>query len=81
VAWHDAGADTINIQVNNGTVDSTTGVFGNSETFIIGGEKVGAGADFEFDGLIDEAGIRNRVLTTAERTELYNSGSGRTHPF
>jgi hypothetical protein len=33
------------------------------------------------DGILDELGIWNRVLTPAEITSLYNSGSGRTYPF
>jgi hypothetical protein len=33
------------------------------------------------DGKGDEVGIWNRALTTTEITELYNGGSGKTHPF
>lgn len=31
-----------------------------------------------FDGIIDQVGIWNRVLTTGEVTELYNSGNGKS---
>ena len=34
-----------------------------------------------FDGVIDEFGIWDRVLTGVEITALYNSGSGLAHPF
>ena len=34
-----------------------------------------------FNGNIDEAGIWDRVLTSDEVTELYNSGDGFTYPF
>jgi hypothetical protein len=33
------------------------------------------------DGRIDEVGIWKRVLTAAERTQLYNGGLGYTYPF
>jgi hypothetical protein len=73
VAWHDSTANTVNIQVNNGTVDS-------------GGYSAGVdtpGADFQIgfsgngiDGVVDEFALWNRTLTTQERTDLYNGGSG-----
>lgn len=76
VAWHDATANTLNIQVNNGTVDSTShsGGVGNfaSTLFHIGGDPFN---NF-WDGLIDEVGFWKRVLTSQERTDLYNSGNG-----
>jgi hypothetical protein len=34
-----------------------------------------------YSGRIDEVGIWQRVLTSSERTQLYNSGSGLTYPF
>lgn len=33
------------------------------------------------NGIVDEVSVWNRVLTTAERTALYNGGSGLTYPF
>lgn len=37
--------------------------------------------DNGFIGSIDEVGVWSRALTSTEVTELYNSGSGKTHPF
>lgn len=81
VIWHDSTANTINIQVNNGTVDSTshsTGSFDGTGPFSIG--SFGGFAN-RFDGLIDEVGFWKRVLTSQERTDLYNSGAGLAYPF
>ena len=41
--------------------------------FVIGGHRAGTGRNY--DGLIDEVAIWNRVLTPAEITSLYNSGN------
>jgi hypothetical protein len=79
VAWHNAAADTLNLQVNNGTPNShtTSGTVPqtSSAEFRIGAR---AYASFEgyFDGLIDQVGIWKRVLTSDERTALYNGGNG-----
>lgn len=74
VGWHDATANTLNIQVNNGTVYSTSysgGVYDGPNTFYIG-----KGFDSSFDGAIDEVGFWKQVLTTQERTDLWNGGAG-----
>jgi hypothetical protein len=34
-----------------------------------------------FNGYIDEVGIWNRLITSTEVTTLYNSGTGKQHPF
>ncbi len=80
VFWHDATANTINLQVNDGTADSTshtTGVYEGDGAFYIGRNEFGS----YWDGLIDEVGIWKRVLTAGERTELYNSGNGRDYAY
>lgn len=76
VVWHDATANTINIQVNDGTVNSTSHTTG--LTNLGGGFHIGDldGLTAHWDGLIDEAGLWKRVLTSGERTQLYNSGNG-----
>jgi hypothetical protein len=81
VLWHDAGASSINIQVNNGTVYSFT---------LTEPPKVGvalfrvgsyAGTLNFWEGLIDEVAIwRNRILPAPERAALYGPG-GAGKPF
>lgn len=81
IGWHDAAANTINIQVDNGTVDSlshTGGVFSAAAPFRIGAR---GNATSIWDGLIDEVGFWKRVLTADERTDLYNSGNGRDYAY
>ena len=86
-AWHffacgvNLDTNTINIQIDNGTVTSTS----------LAGFTVGAAgtADFAignasgstFDGRIDELGFWKRVLTSDELTQLYNAGAGLAYPF
>lgn len=76
VGWHDSVNNTLNIQVNNGTVDSTSysaGCNASNGQFRMGCLASGTQS---FDGRIDGVGFWKRVLTTAERTALYNAGSG-----
>lgn len=77
VFWHDPVANTINLEVNNngsirssawsgGTQDGTASLlFGKYNT-----------AGLYHDGLLDSVSYWHRVLTSDERTELYNSGNG-----
>lgn len=76
IAWHDASANEIRIVVNAGTSDGeshTTGVFNGTNQFTISHQGA------PFDGLIDEVGVWKRVLTSEERTWLYNAGNGRSY--
>jgi hypothetical protein len=79
VCWHNAASDTINISVNNGTVNSTgfnvAGVVDGTNPFQVG--RYGAAGVYT-NGRIDEVGFWKKVLTSDERTELYNAGSGKT---
>jgi hypothetical protein len=77
VAWHDSIANTINIQVNDGGVDSVAHAAGcndNISPFVIGADSVIP--DQLLEGRADEVALWRRVLTAAERTALYNGGSG-----
>jgi hypothetical protein len=77
VFWHDSIANTINIQINNWTPNSaahTTGIFAGTAPFEIG--RVDFGSLSYFSGIVDEVGIWKRVLTTDERTALWNAGNG-----
>lgn len=77
VAWHNSVANTINIQINNGTVDSaaySVGIRDGTAPFTIGS----ADNISVWDGMIDEVGVWKKVLSSTERTDLYNGGSGNT---
>lgn len=73
--WHDATANTINIQVNNGVAASTAftlGVFAGTAEFSIGRDT---DVSNNWSGRIDEVGYWDRVLTADERAFLYASGT------
>lgn len=82
VAWHDSVANTANIQINNGSVDSaaTTGAPGDTTSrFTVGAYITSAGY---WDGRIGPAMMWKSaaggggVLTARQRTALYNGGAG-----
>lgn len=78
IAWHDSVNDQIGISVDAGAADTaahTTGSFDSTTTFGIGYRAEGTSY---MNGRIDEAGFWKKVLTSGERTELYNGGSGKT---
>jgi len=81
VMWHDAGANTLNIQINDGTVDTnssfTTPTHQTLATSLVMGQAWGVIAT---SASYDELGFWSRVLTTQERTDLYNSGNGIGYP-
>ncbi len=83
VAWHDAAAKTLSIQVNDGAVTtaSTKNVPPNvtGAEFRIGSRQGAPIADY-FDGAIDEVGLWKRTLLAAERTALWNGGAGEPYP-
>jgi hypothetical protein len=82
VGWHDAAADMMYFQVNNGPIDSqATGgslQVASDADFTLG--CIRANAAFGVDGRVDEAAVWKRILTAGERTELYNSGNGIGYP-
>lgn len=82
ICWHDATANTVNIQVNNGAVDSVASggalqAAGNS-IFQLGKREFVANQD-PLDGRLDEVPFWKRILTADERTALYNGGNGIGH--
>lgn len=85
IVWHDSVNNTLNIQVNNGTTDSVAhsgGVLDGTGPFQMGTLLDEAGVQSQFwDGLIDEVGFWKRVLTSDERTELYDGGNGRDYDY
>lgn len=75
---HDPDANTIGISVNNGTmvtVAHSTGVHNGTSTFRVGAYN---GAANYFDGGEDQILLWKQARTAAERTWLYNGGTGRT---
>ena len=81
VAWHDATANTINLSINNGATASTahsTGVYDGDSALYFGRNEEGLSY---FSGRLDSVSIWKRLLTAAERSQLYNSGNGLDYPF
>ena len=73
IAWHDADTNAIGIMVDGGTpaTAASGGANGALNTFF-----VGTGLAQFFNGKISSPTIWSRVLTSDERTDLYNSGDG-----
>jgi hypothetical protein len=79
VAWYDDVLEEIGISINDSSVTTpaTSGIYtGSTQPFLLGNSYAGF-----FDGVIDEVGVWSRALTSEERTQLYNSGSGLSYPF
>jgi hypothetical protein len=72
--------------INNSNVLSQSRAMSSSATANTGGfglltdRQGGAGFNW-FSGWMDEVGVWDRVLTSDERTQLYNGGSGLSYPF
>src|SRR5690349_8047543 len=79
MAWHDSVNNTVNIQVNDGPVNSVAYSDGGMDSSLP--LAVGAYSDgsFGLQGSIDELAIYKRVLSADERDWYYNSGSGRAY--
>ena len=76
LGWHDAAANTVNIQVNNGTVNSasyTQGGHSNASALTFG---IRVTTSLPHDGRLDQIGFWKRTLTSQERADLYNGGAG-----
>lgn len=73
----------VKLYINNviGTSATLTGSINAVATDLnIGRQPAYGGVDY-VNGVIDEVGIWNRALTSAEVGELYNSGAGFQYPF
>ncbi len=80
VAWHDATANTANIQVDNGIPVSgaSTGPTDGTGSFFIG--RLGDVSRWT-DGRIDSFSFWKRVLTSQERADLWNCDNALDHDF
>ena len=79
--WHDPDSQTACIQVNNGPPDSMLWPYGTQPTagpFSLGQAVPGF---YFLDGRMDSVGFWKRVLTPAERADLFNNGAGKEYPF
>lgn len=81
-AWLDRGSNVIGINIDNSgsplTTASTLGTSTTSADFVVGRYSTLNG---NFNGRIDEVTYHHRVLTSAERSFLYNSGQGTHYPW
>ena len=77
VFWYDAIAHTWNIQVDNGAIDNISyplSSYDSGAPFEIG--TVSAFPGNELDAKVDQVGFWKRVLTTQEKSSLYNGSAG-----
>ncbi len=80
-AWYDKTAKTINIQINNGTINSAD--FPNTpyirdRDFKLGYTVIGGSASY-LDGRMDSIYFKKSSTSANEASALYNSGVGRTY--
>jgi hypothetical protein len=81
VCYHDAAANQLGIVVNAGTPDTLSwsqGIYDGTTDFIIGKRS---GGSAYCNARVDSVGLWKRVLTSQERTDLYNGGAGLEYPF
>lgn len=82
IAQYDAPNTDMGIMVNNGHLDILHHVGGaqiTTDTFRLG--NVDGTGTHHFNGLIDSVSVWKRLLTAAEKTQLYNNGNGLDYPF
>ncbi len=75
--------NTIAFYVNNNSGDTATAVnpmWLTNAQFAIGGRFTAGAVTATFNGLIDEVGLWNRWLSSAERTQIFNQTNGTTFP-
>ena len=74
------GSNTVKLYINGSQEDTAT--FSNPNTnasngnFVIGRHSTDPSSYGYYDGLLDDTGIWNRVITSSEVTSLYNSNTG-----
>lgn len=79
VGWLNSAGTQIGVSVNLATNSGsyTNGIFSGTAPFALA--AINSGDSMFMDGRMDETGYWNKVLTTQERSDLYNSGSGNTY--
>ena len=81
VVDHNAATDIISIAVNNGTADTASHTVGGADTIAPFAIGVRSGGSSYMNGRIDETAFWKRILTSDERSYLWNGGLGRTYPL
>ena len=77
VCAHNAGLDQLEIQVNNGTINTTgysTGSWDSALPFELG--RGGSAGGLHHAGRMRRIGFWKRILTAGEKTALYGAGAG-----
>lgn len=81
--WHDSVNNVVGIRVNRhatgNTAAHTVGVQDTASEFRLGRQQ-GAGTSY-LNGRLDEVGFWDRILTSTELDDLYNSGNGRDYAY
>lgn len=77
IGWYDDGLSTLNLQIDNGTVVTTTGVTegARDQTAPF---SIGSAVGLPFDGRIDEVTVVKGVWTAAQRAHYFRRT---TYPF
>ena len=70
VAWYDSVKDTLNLQVNNGRIDSLSYSGGINDGSVP--LTIGRGLNLSWEGQIEEVRFYKRVLSQTERANLYD---------
>lgn len=77
---YDKSAGSIQVYVNGSSIGSITGqkvsIKNGTDPFRIGALGDGGGTAWHFDGSIDEFGLWDKLLSSTEVSDLYNSGTG-----
>lgn len=78
--WYDHLNGTINCQVNRAGLGSAaiSGIYSGNSSFKVGSDGLDM---YDFSGRLQSLSIWNRLLTTAEKNTLYNSGAGLAYPW
>lgn len=77
-AWHDSVNNLVGISVNAGTPDTAADAGGTdtNKGFAIGTMGDYHDASSTWDGLLNQVAMWKRVLTSGDRSSLYNAGAG-----
>lgn len=86
VLSYDASGSTAACYVDGSSLGAPSGtayasLADNTANFLLGHFDDNTGYGQFYDGMMDEVGIWNKELSSAEVTQLYNAGAGLAYPF